>query len=188
MFASRSLNRSSRRRLHSSRVEATAANSPPSGVRQPYCTRFTRLPRRRMANTLYLISQQKVVFNPRRSLHMHLSSLHRVTWAGFRRDIRSGYVTAPSKRDEDNCCVRLGNKNSHGETAGAVNRGVMSAASQIEEVPARFEPDNKRPPSAAGFKEAFDVAAGRAKPGVKKGDSCQGSSPSSACLPGEWGN
>ncbi len=88
----------------------------------------------------------------------------RVSWAGVRCDIRSGFVIAPSKWDADNNCVRLGNKNSHGETAGAINRGVNNVAGLIEEVLTRFELDNKRPPSVAEFKEAFDVAAGRAKP------------------------
>lgn len=92
----------------------------------------------------------------------------RVSWAGLRCDIRSGYVIAPAKWDDANSCVRLGNKNSHGETAGAINRGVMAVASTIEEVLTRFELDNKRPPSVAEFKEAFDLAAGRAKPEEKK--------------------
>ena len=91
----------------------------------------------------------------------------RVSWAGLRCDIRSGYVIAPAKWDDANSCVRLGNKNSHGETAGAINRGVMAVASTIEEVLTRFELDNKRPPSVAEFKEAFDLAAGRAKPEEK---------------------
>lgn len=92
----------------------------------------------------------------------------RVSWAGLRCDIRSGYVIAPAKWDDANSCVRLGNKNSHGETAGAINRGVMAVAFTIEEVLTRFELDNKRPPSVAEFKEAFDLAAGRAKPEEKK--------------------
>lgn len=92
----------------------------------------------------------------------------RVSWAGLRCDIRSSYVIAPAKWDDANSCVRLGNKNSHGETAGAINRGVMAVASTIEEVLTRFELDNKRPPSVAEFKEAFDLAAGRAKPEEKK--------------------
>lgn len=94
----------------------------------------------------------------------------RVSWAGLRCDIRSGYVIAPSKWDDANNCVKLGNKNSHGETSGAINRGVMAVAALIEEVLTRFELDNKRPPSVAEFKEAFDVAAGRVKPGEKKPD------------------
>ncbi len=88
----------------------------------------------------------------------------RVSWAGVRCDIRSGFVIAPSKWDKKNNCVTLGNKNSHGETAGAINRGVNNIVGLIEEVLTRFELDNKRPPSVAEFKEAFDVAAGRAKP------------------------
>lgn len=88
----------------------------------------------------------------------------RVSWAGLRCDIRSGYVIAPSKWDEDNGCVKLGNKNSHGETSGAINRGIISLSALIEEVLTTFELENKRYPSVAEFKEAFDLAAGRAKP------------------------
>ena len=68
----------------------------------------------------------------------------RVSWAGLRCDIRSGFVIAPSKWDPVNNCVKLGNKNSHGETAGAINRGVISLSGLIEEVLTRFELDNKR--------------------------------------------
>lgn len=88
----------------------------------------------------------------------------RVTWAGLRCDIRSGFVISPAKWDAANSCVKLGNKNSHGETAGAINRGVMNLAGLIEEVLTRFELDNKRSPSVAEFKAAFDIAAGRATP------------------------
>lgn len=92
----------------------------------------------------------------------------RVSWASLRCDIRSGYVIAPSKWDEANKCVRLGNKNSHGETAGAINRGIVTLSGQIEEVLTRFELDNKRAPSVAEFKEAFDLLTGRKKPEEKK--------------------
>ena len=92
----------------------------------------------------------------------------RVSWAGLRCDIRSGYVIAPSKWDEANKCVKLGNKNSHGETAGAINRGIITLSGQIEEVLTRFELDNKRAPSVAEFKEAFDLLTGRKKPEEKK--------------------
>ncbi len=92
----------------------------------------------------------------------------RVSWVGLRCDIRSGYVIAPSKWDEANKCVKLGNKNSHGETAGAINRGIITLSGQIEEVLTRFELDNKRAPSVAEFKEAFDLLTGRKKPEEKK--------------------
>ena len=42
----------------------------------------------------------------------------RVSWAGRRCDLRSGYVIAPGKWDEDNSCVKLGAKNSYRQTSG----------------------------------------------------------------------
>lgn len=94
----------------------------------------------------------------------------RVSWAGVRCDIRSGYVIAPGKWDDANKCVRLGNKNSHGETAGAINRGIITLSGQIEEVLTRFELDNKRAPSVSEFKEAFDLLTGRKQPEEKKAE------------------
>lgn len=92
----------------------------------------------------------------------------RVSWNGVRCDIRSGYVISPSKWDADNKCVKLGYKNSHGETAGAINRGIVALSGHIEEVLTRFELDNKRAPSVAEFKEAFDLMTGRKQPEEKK--------------------
>lgn len=92
----------------------------------------------------------------------------RVSWNGVRCDIRSGYVIAPGKWDDSNKCVKLGNKNSHGETAGAINRGIITLSGQIEEALTRFELNNKRAPSVAEFKEAFDLLTGRKQPEANK--------------------
>lgn len=88
----------------------------------------------------------------------------RVSWAGRRCDLRSGYVIAPAKWDAVNSCVRLGCKNSYRQTAGEINRALTRQASTIEEVLTRFELDHAgTAPSVAEFKALFDEAEGRAK-------------------------
>ena len=89
----------------------------------------------------------------------------RVSWAGRRCDLRSGYVIAPAKWDAANSCVRLGCKNSYRQTAGEINRALTRQASTIEEVLMRFELEHAGAvPSVAEFKALFDEAEGRAKP------------------------
>lgn len=89
----------------------------------------------------------------------------RVSWAGLRCDLRSGYVIAPDKWDADNSCVRLGCKNSYRQTAGEINRALTRQASTIEEVLTRYELEHAGAvPSVAEFKALFNEAEGRAKP------------------------
>ena len=88
----------------------------------------------------------------------------RVSWASLRVDIRSGYVIAPSKWDDMNSCVRLGAKNSYKQTSGEINRALINLSAKVEEVLIRFEMENKRSPTTAEFKTAFNEAVGRAKP------------------------
>ncbi len=88
----------------------------------------------------------------------------RVSWAGLRCDLRSGYVIAPAKWDAANSCVKLGSKNSYRQTAGEINRALMRQASAIEEIFARFELEHSgKVPTVAEFKTLFDEAEGRAK-------------------------
>ena len=88
----------------------------------------------------------------------------RVSWAGRRCDLRSGYVIAPGKWDAANSCVRLGSKNSYRQTAGEINRALTRQASTIEEILTRYELEHAgRVPSVAEFKALFDEAEGRAK-------------------------
>ena len=88
----------------------------------------------------------------------------RVSWAGRRCDLRSGYVIAPAKWDAANSCVRLGCKNSYRQTASEINRALTRQASTVEEVLTRFELDHAgAAPSVAEFKALFDEAEGRAK-------------------------
>ena len=87
----------------------------------------------------------------------------RVSFAGIRVDIRSGYVIDAEKWDNNNACVKIGAKNSFNQTAGEINRALTNLSSTIEEVLIRFELDNHRPPTAKEFKTAFDIATGRNK-------------------------
>ena len=87
----------------------------------------------------------------------------RVSWSGYRADIRSGFVVSPSKWDAVNELVRPNTKNKAGQTAGEINRAVSRLCSLVDEVLRRFELDNRRAPDVKEFKAAFDAAAGRAK-------------------------
>lgn len=85
----------------------------------------------------------------------------RVSWASLRADIRSGYVIAPGKWDEANSCVKSGCKNSHGQTAGEINRALANLVGEAEATLSRFELNNNRVPTVPEFKEAFYTAIGR---------------------------
>jgi integrase len=87
----------------------------------------------------------------------------RVSFAGIRVDLRSGYVIDAEKWDNNNACVKIGAKNSFNQTAGEINRALTNLSSIVEEVLTRFELDNRRTPTAKEFKAAFDEAAGRKK-------------------------
>lgn len=87
----------------------------------------------------------------------------RVSFAGIRVDIRSGYVIDAEKWDNNNTCVKVGSKNSFNQTAGEINRALTNLSSIVEEVLTRFELDNHRAPTAKEFKTAFDTATGRKK-------------------------
>lgn len=85
----------------------------------------------------------------------------RVSFAGLRVDIRSGYVIDAAKWDADNACVKVGSKNCYNQTAGEINRALTNLSAKIEEVLTLFELNNHRAPTVKEFKEAFDIAAGR---------------------------
>lgn len=87
----------------------------------------------------------------------------RVSWSGYRADIRSGFVVAPSKWDAANGVVKPNTKNAFGQGAGEINRQLSRLCSLVEEVLTRFELDNRRAPNAKEFKAAFDLAAGRSE-------------------------
>ena len=87
----------------------------------------------------------------------------RVSWSGYRADLRSGFVVAPSKWDAVNGVVKPNTKNKFGQGAGEINRRIAKLCAMVEEVLTRFELDNKRAPNAKEFKAAFDVASGRSR-------------------------
>lgn len=91
----------------------------------------------------------------------------RVSFAGVRVDLRSGYVIDADKWDSVNSCVKNGSKNCFKQTAGEINRALTNLSSVVEEVLTRFELDNRRTPTVKEFKEAFDVATGRKKVELK---------------------
>lgn len=85
----------------------------------------------------------------------------RVSWAGLRCDIRSGFSVVPYKWDAVNCVVKPNTKNKAGYTAGEINREVSRLCGLLEECLNRFTMENKRPPTVKELKSAFDVAAER---------------------------
>ena len=57
----------------------------------------------------------------------------RVSFAGIRVDLRSGYVIDAEKWDNNNACVKIGAKNSFNQTAGEINRALTNLSSIVEE-------------------------------------------------------
>jgi integrase len=85
----------------------------------------------------------------------------RVSWSGFRADLRSGFVIAPSKWDAANDVVKPNTKNKAGQTAGEINREIAKRCTTIEEIFARFELEDHHIPSVQEFRTAYDLAVGR---------------------------
>ena len=79
----------------------------------------------------------------------------RVSWSGYRADLRSGYAVAPSKWDAVNEVVRPNTKNKAGQAAGEINRAIVKLCALVEDVLTRFELDNRRAPDVKEFKEAY---------------------------------
>lgn len=94
----------------------------------------------------------------------------RVSWAGCRADITTGFAVDPAKWDNENSIMRANYKNGRGQSSGEVNKGVAALCSTAEDVLTLFELQNRRVPTVAEFKEAFGVAAGRKKAIKKKED------------------
>lgn len=94
----------------------------------------------------------------------------RVSWSGYRADLRSGFFVAPSKWDAVNEVVKPNTKNKSGQAAGEINRSVAKLCALVEEVLTRYELDNKRAPNVKEFKESFDLVAGRATKELPKAD------------------
>ena len=94
----------------------------------------------------------------------------RVSWRGFRSDIRSGFLVSPLKWDAANGLVKPNYRNKAGQSAGEINREVAKLCSLVDEVLTRFELDNKRAPDVKEFTTAFNLAAGRTKPKKESSD------------------
>lgn len=99
--------------------------------------------------------------NPGEEVAEEVAIRIRVSWSGYRADIRSGYVIAPEKWDTSNEVVKPNTKNKAGQTAGEINRAIVNLCAVVDDVLHRFELDNKRAPDVKEFKAAFDLAAGR---------------------------
>lgn len=87
----------------------------------------------------------------------------RVTWAGVRCDLRSGYCVPPAAWDAGLCCMRAGAVNGYGQTATEVNGGLMWLEEKVGEVLSDWERTHGRgaAPSPVQFKQAFEIATGR---------------------------
>lgn len=94
----------------------------------------------------------------------------RVSYAGNRPELRLGYSIEPGKWDAANGKVVSGAKNKYGQSAGEINKAILSAETQIDEIFTRFELIEKRAPSPAELKAAFDGITGRsnAEPEVER--------------------
>ena len=102
--------------------------------------------------------------NSGRELPKEVGIRLRVSWAGLRCDLRSGYVIAPVKWDAANSRVKLGAKNSYKQSAGQINKALSRMESEIDEIFTRYELDHGgAAPTVAEFKELFNEAEGRKK-------------------------
>lgn len=85
----------------------------------------------------------------------------RVSYAGSRPELRLGYSIEPEKWDNENGKVVTGAKNKYGQSAGEINRAILNAETQIEEIFTRYELIEKRPPTSIELKQAFEELTGR---------------------------
>ncbi len=88
----------------------------------------------------------------------------RVSYAGFRVDMRLGYSIEPEKWDALAGRAIAGAKNRYKQTAGEINKAIINAESQIEEIFSRYELLEKRAPNPTELKTSFDELSGRKEP------------------------
>ena len=88
----------------------------------------------------------------------------RVSYAGIRPEVRLGYSIEPAKWDAENERAKQGTKNKYGQSAAEINKGITRAVDTIDEIFTRYELLEKRPPTAAELKTAFDEMTGRKEP------------------------
>jgi integrase len=88
----------------------------------------------------------------------------RVSYDGNRPELRLGYSIEPDKWDAANEKVVSGAKNKYGQSAGEINKAILAAGTTIDEIFTRFDLIEKRAPSPAELKAAFNGLAGRSEP------------------------
>lgn len=88
----------------------------------------------------------------------------RVSYTGYRSELRLGYSIEPEKWDAINEKVVFGAKNKYGQSSGEINKAVLSAVTTIDDIFTRYELIEKRPPSPKELKQAFDEFIGRNNP------------------------
>jgi integrase len=88
----------------------------------------------------------------------------RITYGGNRVDIRVGYSIEVGKWNAEEGRVIAGAKNRYKQTAGEINKAILNCEELVEEVFTRYELLEKRIPTKAELKAAFDEVAGRKEP------------------------
>jgi integrase len=79
----------------------------------------------------------------------------RVSYGGERVDIRIGYGIEPEKWDAKTMRVIAGAKNKFKQSGNEINRVLLTAETQIEEIFTRYELLEKRAPTPSELKKAF---------------------------------
>lgn len=85
----------------------------------------------------------------------------RISYGGKRIDLRIGYSIEPEKWDNTTMRVRPGFKNKYKQSANEINKAIVNCETHIEEIFTRYELLEKREPTLAEFKQAFDGLTGR---------------------------
>jgi integrase len=92
----------------------------------------------------------------------------RVSYSGKRVDIRIGYSIEPSKWDAEIMRVIPNAKNKFKQSGNEINRAIMTAETQINEIFVRYELLEKRAPAPDELKNAFDEMNGKKAPETVK--------------------
>lgn len=85
----------------------------------------------------------------------------RVSYGGNRPELRLGYSIEPEKWDTINERVIPGAKNKYGQSASEINKAILYAITQIDEIFSKYELIKKRVPLSVELKQAFDELVGR---------------------------
>lgn len=88
----------------------------------------------------------------------------RVSYDGNRVDFRVGYSIEPEKWNQDDGRVIPNARNRFRQTAGEINKAIVSCEEQIEAIFTRYELLEKRAPTPAELKAVFAEEMGRKEP------------------------